>query len=167
MGFWRSLFGNRSQSATASSGGVAFNVSGSYNQIHTGIPPEVLISLSKKLGVAENERDSWMQRYQELERQVAMRHDDIAQRAKVFLDKGDLDQAEALFEQAFQHDLKNTAANAFSLAQINDLRYQTPAALNYARRATELDADNLLYWVLFGNLQLRAGNLPQAERAFQ
>jgi hypothetical protein len=67
--------------------------------VQYGIPLEKLIELSKKLGVAEKDRDAWMQKYKDLEKQLASRTDETAKQAKAFLDKGDLEQAEKLFIQ--------------------------------------------------------------------
>jgi protein O-GlcNAc transferase len=137
------------------------------NVINQGVPLEQLIELSKKLGVAEKERDEWIHKYRELEKFVASRTDDIAKKAKAFLDNGDLEQAEKLFIQALANDLKNAATNAFSLAQIKDLQYQWVEAITYYRQAVQLNPDNADGWNSLGNLLYLTGELDEAIAAYQ
>jgi tetratricopeptide (TPR) repeat protein len=134
---------------------------------NNGIPLEKLVELAKQLGVVESERDAWIQKYQDLEKFVASRTDDIAKRAKAFLDEGDLEQAEKLFEQALATGLKNDAANAFSLAEIKVLQLNQAKAKTYYNQAVQLDPDNAHYWNQLGHLLQRVGELDEAITAYQ
>jgi tetratricopeptide (TPR) repeat protein len=135
-----------------------------------GIPLEQLIELAKKLGVVESERDEWIRKYQDLEKTITNRHDETAKQAKAFLDKGDLVQAEKLFKQSLTSKLaivKEAAVEAFALAQIKDLQYETQAAIGYYQQSLQLDPDNADGWNRLGRLFRRVGELDQAMSAYQ
>jgi protein O-GlcNAc transferase len=136
------------------------------NNKYDGISPEKLIELSKQLGVAENERDAWIQKYKDLEKQLASRSDDIAKQAQGFLVTGNLEEAEKLFKQALANDLKNAAANAFSLAEIKVLQLNQTEAKTYYQQAVQLDPDNAIYWHQLGNLLDQIGDLDEATAAY-
>jgi tetratricopeptide (TPR) repeat protein len=150
---------------------TAINVSnvndGSNVHIQTGIPAETLIDLAKKLGVAESERDAWMQKYRELESQLANRTDDLAKQAQAFLAEGRLQDAEQLFKQALDNDLKNAASNAFSLAGIKALQLNYPEAKRYYQQAVQLEPDNALYLNDLGYQLYTMGEYAQAEPLYQ
>ena len=135
-----------------------------------GIPLEQLIELAKKLGVTEKERDEWIRKYQDLEKTITSRTDDTAKQAKVFLDAGGLEQAEKLFKQSLTSKLaivKEAAAEAFALAQIKDLQYETQEAIAYYQQSLQLNPDNVEGWNRLGLLFQRVGELDQAIAAYQ
>ena len=139
----------------------AMTVTGSYNTINQaggdiniqyGVPQKVVDRLLKelddkdiKLQERESITNSWIQKYKELESQLANRNDEIAQQAQAFLADGKLEAAEQLFKQALANDVKNAAANAFSLAQIKVLQLNYPEAKTYYQQAVQLAPDNALY----------------------
>lgn len=140
------------------------------NQPQYGIPPEKLIEVSKKLGIAENERDAWMQKYKELESQLASRTDDVAKQAKAFLEAGKLEDAEKLFKQSLASKLnivKEAAAEAFALAQIKVLQLNYPEAKNYYQQAVQLDPENALYLNASGVHLYTMGEYSQAEPLYK
>lgn len=139
-----------------------------------GIPQKVVDRLLKELDEKDiklQERESiiasWIKKYQELESQLASRSDDIAKQAKAFLEEGKLEDAEKLFKQALQNDVKNAAANAFSLAQIKVLQINYPEATTYYQQAVQLDPENALYLNDLAYQLFSLGEYAQAEPLYQ
>ena len=111
----------------------------------------------------------WVKKYKELESQLASRNDDTAKQAKVFLNEGNLEQAEKLFKQSLASKLtivKEAAAEAFALAQIKELQLNQAEAKTYYNQATQLDSDNADYWNQLGNFLKLVGDLDEAMTAY-
>ena len=160
----------------------AMTVTGSNNTInqaggdiynHYGVPQEALDRLLKelddkdiKLQERESITNSWIQKYKELESQLASRSDDIAKQAQALLADGKLEAAEQLFKQALANDVKNAAANAYSLAQIKVLQLNYPVAKTYYQQAAQLDPDNALYLNDLGLHLVTLGDYAAAEPLF-
>lgn len=131
--------------------------------------------VEKNIGLLE--RDSLIvkliEKYKELETQLASRTDDIGQQAKVLLNEGKLEEAEKLFKQAFENDLKiakeanlKAAENAFSLAQIKEMQLDYQTAKKYYQQAVKLDDENSLYLNELGFLLCTLEEYSTAEHLF-
>lgn len=132
--------------------------------------------VEKNIGLLERESliVKLIEKYKELEAQLASRTDDIGQQAKVLLNEGKLEEADKLFEQALENDLKiakeanlKAAANAFSLAQIKSLRLDYQTAKNYYQQATQLDPNNALYLNDLAAHFYTLGEYDNASRFYQ
>lgn len=82
------------------------------NNKYEGVPQKVVDRLLKELDEKDiklQARDSlitnWIQKYKDLESQLANRTDAIAKQAKAFLDNGNLEDAEKLFKQSLANKL--------------------------------------------------------------
>jgi tetratricopeptide (TPR) repeat protein len=146
------------------------NIAGRDINIQYGVPQKVVDRLLKELDdkdVKLQEREgviaNWIQKYNELESQLASRTDDIAKRAKAFLDEGKLEEADKLFEEAQENDLKNAAANVFSRAQIKVLQLDYQTAKNYYQQAVQLAPENPFYLNWLGTHLYTLGEYAQAE----
>ena len=140
------------QAITVTGSNNTINQAGRDINIQYGVPQKVVDRLLKelddkdiKLQERESITNSWIQKYKELESQLANRNDEIAQQAQAFLADGKLEAAEQLFKQALANDVKNAAANAFSLAQIKVLQLNYPEAKTYYQQAVQLAPDNARY----------------------
>ena len=161
----------------------AITVNGSNNTImqaggninnQYGVPQKVVDRLLKELDdkdIKLQERDSviasWIQKYKELDSQLAGRSDETAQQAQAFLADGKLEEAEQLFKQALANDVKNAAANAFSLAQIKVLQLNYPEAKTYYQQAVQLAPDNALYLNNLGFHLYTLGDYAAAEPLYR
>lgn len=137
--------------------------------INHGIPLKQLIELSKKLGVAEKERDDWIRKYQDLEKTIASLTDETAKQARNFLAQGNIMQAKELFKQEAQRFelAAKQGADAYRNLGALDFLENTQEALDAYRRATELDPDNADGWNQLGILLERTGKLYDGFEAYQ
>jgi len=117
--------------------------------------------VEKNFGVLE--RESLIVKLIETYKELASRTDDIGQQANILLSEGKLEEADKLFEQALENDLKNAAANAFSRAKIKVLQFDYPAAKIYYQQAVKLDGDNSLYLNELGFHLCTLGEYATAE----
>ena len=166
--FIKMLFTKQKQGITGNNNTAV--IAGRDINIHHGVPQKVVDRLEEllqekdiKLQDREGVIASWIQKYKELESQLASRTDDMAKHAKSFLDDGKLEEAEQLFKQALTTDLKNAANNAHSLAQIKSLQLNYPEAETYYKQAVQLDPDNALYLNDLGLHLYTLGKYAEAE----
>ena len=172
FGFIKSLFSKQRQTITGNHN-TAMNAARDIN-IQYGVPQKVVDRLLKELDdkdIKLQERESitnnWIQKYKKLESQLADRSDEIAKQAQAFLADGKLEEAEQLFKQALTNDMKNAAANAYSLAEIKVLQLNYPEAKTYYRQAMQLEPDNALYLNGLGVHLVTLGDYAAAEPLFQ
>lgn len=171
--FIKKLFTKQKQSITGNNN-IAMMAERDIINIQYNVPQKIVDRLEEllqekdiKLQEREGVITSWIQKYKELENQLASRTDDIAKQAKSFLDDGNLEDAEKLFKQALTIDLKNAANNAFSLAQIKSLQLNYQEAEAYYRQAVQLDPKNALYLNDLGLHLHTLGQYAEAEPLYQ
>ena len=127
--------------------------------------------LEKNIEVLE--RESLIIKLIETYKELASRTDDIGQQANILLSEGKLEEADKLFEQALENDLKiakkanlKAAANAFSRAKIKELQFDYQTAKKYYQQAIKLDDENSLYLNELGFLLCTLEEYSTAEHLF-
>ena len=168
-------------------GGVKVNhVTNNYH----GIPPQVVARLEEALNkkeieltqsrqtAAQREKtiDQWIERYRDLEQQLAQRPKDdaLAREAKVALDEGKLEDAEALLRRSLESHLKNletfsgkAGQDAYSLGHLAELQLDYVKAQRYFEQAVTLVPENSTYLNRAGLINHTLGAYDSAIRYYE
>ncbi|MEM7374840.1 MAG: tetratricopeptide repeat protein [Bacteroidota bacterium] len=119
----------------------------------------------------QNRSNSWQKKFEkqlktfkELEKELASRerYDEVAKRAKERLDEGDIDGAEKILEEDVLRYNKKAAYRNFEVGKVKELNLKFREATKYFRWAAELDKDNTLYSLYYGNNLIDTANYDQA-----
>uniref|UniRef100_UPI00257A1298 tetratricopeptide repeat protein n=1 Tax=Thiothrix sp. TaxID=1032 RepID=UPI00257A1298 len=128
-------------------------------------------------GVPESDRAAELEelkrKYADLEQRLGeyAKTDELAQQARRELDLGNLDQAEALLQQAYDKDYQfsrqRLAQRAFDLAEVAELRLDHDKALARYREVTQLQPDHVTAWWELAKIAKKLGNSTQALDAWR
>ena len=150
---------------------------------YSGIPPQVTARLEellneKDIELAERQKtiDQWIERYRDLEQQLAQRpkDDTLAREAKVALDEGKFEEAEALLRRSLESHLKNletfsgkAGQDAYSLGHIAELQLDYRKAQRYFEQAAVLVPENSTYLNRAGLINHTLGAYGAAIRYYE
>ena len=97
--------------------------------------------------------------------------DELAQQALIELNKGNLEQAEVLLQQAYDMDVRlskqRIAKRAFDLAEVAELRFEHGKALTKYQEVTQLQPDNADAWRRIAEINTVLGHNEQALNAWR
>ena len=120
--------------------------------------------------------DQWIERYHDLEQQLVQRPKDdaLAREAKVALDAGKLEEAEALLRRSLEGHPKNLAMfpvkagqDAYSLGHIAELQLDYVKAQRYFEQAAALVPGNSTYLNRAGTINHTLGAYDSAIRYYE
>ena len=132
----------------------------------------------KEIELAERQKtiDQWIERYRDLEQQLAQRPKDdaLAREAKVALDEGKLEEAEALLRRSLESHLKNletfsgkAGQDAYSLGHLAELQLDYVKAQRYFEQAVTLVPENSTYLNRAGLINDTLGAYDSAIRYYE
>ena len=153
-------------------------------KVHYGYPgPQVIARLEKLLDekdieLAERQKtiDQWIERHRDLEQQLAQRpkDDTLAREAKVALDEGKFEEAEALLRRSLESHLKNletfsgkAGQDAYSLGHLAELQLDYVKAQRYFEQAAVLVPENSTYLNRAGTINHTLGAYDSAVEYFE
>jgi tetratricopeptide (TPR) repeat protein len=86
-----------------------------------------------------------------------------------YLHEGKLDAAESVLKQLLKQDdpaAGRLAEHNFMMAQVLELEFKTPQALDCYRKAYALEPDNVLYGLAYAHVTRQLNRLPAAEQTY-
>ena len=120
--------------------------------------------------------DQWIERHDDLQQQLAQRPEDdaLARKAKVALDAGKLEEAEALLRRSLDSHLENLATfsvkagqDAYSLGHLAELQLDYVKAQRYFEQAAALVPENSTYLNRVGLINNTLGAYDSAVAYFK
>lgn len=131
--------------------------------------------IDKGVPVAERaaELEELKRKYADLEQRLGeyAKTDELAQQARQALEQGNLDQAEALLQQAYDKDSElsrqRLAQRAFDLAEVAELKLEHDKALARYREVTQLQPDHISAWWEIAKITRKLGSTRQALEAWR
>ena len=177
------------RSSTTGSTSPAINVANGDVKVHYGTinyygaDPATVAFLKelldeKDIKLAERQKtiDQWIERHRDLEQQLAQRpkDDTLAREAKVALDAGKFEEAEALLRRSLESHPKNLVTfpvkagqDAYSLGHIAELQLDYRKAQRYFEQAAVLVPENSTYLNRAGLINNTLGAYDSAIRYYE
>ena len=132
----------------------------------------------KEIELTERQKiiDQWIERHRDLQQQLAQRpkDDTLAREAKVALDAGKLEEAEALLRRSLESHLKNldtlsvkAGQDAYSLGHLAELQLDYRKAQRYFEQAAVLVPENSTYLNRAGTINHTLGAYDSAVEYFK
>jgi tetratricopeptide (TPR) repeat protein len=174
------------QISTGSCSPNVANVQGNVTINCMGVDPRALVRLNAELGRTRlqladkiREANEWARRYKDLESQLNEARDntELSHQAEEYLHEGELEKAAAILDRIIQEEEKGLAtqekeveqkkqrlaADLYNHALIDELKFDSPAALSHFREAYRLRPEEVKYGRGYGKLLLDQNDFKDAE----
>jgi tetratricopeptide (TPR) repeat protein len=141
-----------------------------------GIPEPALRTLAGRLeanavelGEFEAQLEELAEKYNSLKKEFETYGpgDPVVRQAEMLLEEGKLEEAEALLESDYRVSKKRLADKAYLFGRTKELLLKFEEAAEGYRDAVNLDPENLVYLIIYGNNEETLGHFEESIEAFE